>query len=980
MIAHKILKSLFLAFGIILATVSGAGEVLAQAGELITVRAIEAGASNRLTFYFRSDVGYQATVGEGQIVINFAEPMFIDFGSLSATALSYVSNPTFQNDGTLTTVTLDIVRGALVNHYKDGNRLIVDIAAPPAAQSASAGQTAPAVQTAEAEQPRSDETDTAPSPDAAATPLAAEVAQNTADQGADVSILLTSIQGDGDTLTMVFAWRYAVGAAVFNRAGYLWIVFDEAVDTDLAFVQPYLNDQIVSAQQARGPEQTTFRFALKDGLVANARRQDNTWLVQLGAAGSEEPLAAIALARQETADDSFRIFIPLQEPGPHLRIEDPDVGDVLDVIPVGSSGVGAATQRDFAQFQILKSAQGLVVARGSDQVVVTRFSNGVAIGSVIRLAISDSPLDNELALRAARRPDDLQPARLVDFEAWRMGGLIDYIDNQQALLLASASADASTINDRRWDMARFFLGHGMASEALAMLELMGEHDPEILTDPKYRAISGIALIYERDFEAAERQIAARELDAEQDIYLWRALVQEGLGNYEESLDLFERGREALQYYDEQKVSGFRISVVRSALAIGRFDTANWQISLLRRANLDDYQRAEVDYLEGRLLEEMGDTVEAMAYYMGVDEFANRKAAARARYALAISRLDRGEITADEAILEMERLRYSWRGDLFEQELLHRLGVLYLDKGSHRQGLETLRQAVASFPENNATRAMAAEMVKRFRELFLEGEADELPAITALALFYDYRELTPLGQEGDQMIRRLADRLVSVDLLKRAAELLEHQVRFRLVGAAQSLIAGRLAKIYLMDRNPDAALQIIRATRQQDMTDDILSERLLIEARALTELQRFEEAEVLLENASGDDVDSLLADIYWGSQNWDGVVNATRRILGERYNSAEPLDEGERQYLIRQVIAMSLAGRAADLALVKQQYEHLMQEGLLATAFDVITNPAEYSTVEIREAVRVTAAVDTFQSFMSSYRQEFLADRDENSLP
>ena len=64
----------------------------------------------------------------------------------------------------------------------------------------------------------------------------------------------------------------------------------------------------------------------------------------------------------------------------------------------------------------------------------------------------------------------------------------------------------------------------------------------------------------------------------------------------------------------------------------------------------------------------------------------------------------------------------------------------------------------------------------------------MPAIDALSLFYDFRDLTPIGRRGDEMIRKLADRLVSVDLLDQAAELLQHQVDNRLQGAARAQVA------------------------------------------------------------------------------------------------------------------------------------------------------------------------------------------------
>ena len=67
-----------------------------------------------------------------------------------------------------------------------------------------------------------------------------------------------------------------------------------------------------------------------------------------------------------------------------------------------------------------------------------------------------------------------------------------------------------------------------------------------------------------------------------------------------------------------------------------------------------------------------------------------------------------------------------------------------------------------------TRRIQDEAAATFDSLFLAGKGDALPAIDALALFYDFRELTPIGRRGDEMIRRLADRLVSVDLLDQAA--------------------------------------------------------------------------------------------------------------------------------------------------------------------------------------------------------------------
>ena len=136
-----------------------------------------------------------------------------------------------------------------------------------------------------------------------------------------------------------------------------------------------------------------------------------------------------------------------------------------------------------------------------------------------------------------------------------------------------------------------------------------------------------------------------------------------------------------------------------------------------------------------------------------------------------------------------------------------------------------------------TRRIQDEAAASFDALFLAGKGDAMPPIDALSLFYDFRELTPIGRRGDEMIRKLADRLVSVDLLDQAAELLQHQVDHRLQGAARAQVAARLAVIYLMDRKPDRALQALRATRTGDLPNELRNQRLLLEARALSDIGR-----------------------------------------------------------------------------------------------------------------------------------------------
>ena len=150
-----------------------------------------------------------------------------------------------------------------------------------------------------------------------------------------------------------------------------------------------------------------------------------------------------------------------------------------------------------------------------------------------------------------------------------------------------------------------------------------------------------------------------------------------------------------------------------------------------------------------------------------------------------------------------------------------------------------------------TRRIQDEAAAAFDSLFLGGKGDSLPAIDALSLFYDFRDLTPVGRRGDEMIRKLADRLVSVDLLDQAAELLQHQVDNRLQGAARAQVAVRLAVIYLMARKPDRAhAGAARDAASADLPNELRNQRLLIEARAQSDIGRPDVALEVIANLNG----------------------------------------------------------------------------------------------------------------------------------
>jgi hypothetical protein len=330
----------------------------------------------------------------------------------------------------------------------------------------------------------------------------------------------------------------------------------------------------------------------------------------------------------------------------------------------------------------------------------------------------------------------------------------------------------------------------------------------------------------------------------------------------------------------------------------------------------------------------------------------------------------GDLKRDDVISELETLTTIWRGDDTEIEALQVLARLYTEEGRYRDSFYVMRGAMAAHPNSDMTHRIQDEAAATFDSLFLAGRGDTLPAIDALALFYDFRELTPIGRRGDEMIRRLADRLVSVDLLDQAAALLQYQVDNRLEGAARAQVATRLAVIYLMNRKPDRALAVLRATRTADLANELRSQRLLLEARALSDIGRHDLALQVIENVRGREAIRLRSDIYWAASRWREAAEQIELMYGDRWKEWQPLNEVERADILRGEIGYALSEDALGLNRFREKYAAKMAQTPDAHAFDVVSAAIGTSGTEFGAIAHAAAAADTLDSFLRDMRARY----------
>jgi predicted negative regulator of RcsB-dependent stress response len=413
-----------------------------------------------------------------------------------------------------------------------------------------------------------------------------------------------------------------------------------------------------------------------------------------------------------------------------------------------------------------------------------------------------------------------------------------------------------------------------------------------------------------------------------------------------------------------------LEAMRSSLEVKDYSGAAKRSSDLDVIGIPSELKPALAVLRGRLAAALGHDKDALDAYKFAGRSSDRAAAAEAKLFEIMLRQKRDEISQAEVLRELETLSVTWRGDAIEVKTLQMMARIYADAGRYGEAFAAARTGTRLQPNSEPSRQAQDIAAALFAQLFLGPRGDDLPPVDALGMFYEYRELTPIGRRGDEMIRRLADRLVAVDLLDQASELLQYQVDKRLEGAARAQVAARLAMVYLTNRKPDRAISALRTTRIADLSGELRQQRLLLEARAQSDVGRHDLALDIISNISGREAVRLRSDIYWASRRWREASEQIELYYADRWRDFKPLNALEKSDVIRAVVGYALAEDGIGLARFREKYAPLMSGEADRAAFETASKPAAVNSAEFAQIAKLAASVDTLDGFLREMKTRF----------
>lgn len=773
----------------------------------------------------------------------------------------------------------------------------------------------------------------------------------------------------GATVRVVFPFEQDTPAAVFRRGNTVWMLFD----TPTVINEPGRGDDVLFdalvgdfAVEGMGGSQVV-RMELDGGRLATIGSEGRAWVLSLGDVllSATEPLI---LERRQGINGLNEVIVDLERPARVHQLRDPEVGDILEVVTAYPPARGIVRDLDYVDFSAPRTIHGFVVRPLHDEV-------SVRIEDRLAVVAADAGLILSAAQDVRFRTPVESRMSAMDLFPYIAANPQDFARKREAIILRTVEDEGRLLDRARLDLARFYLGNNFPHEALGILSVMrGELRQADLEPSVLITLAAANTLAGRTAEAL-LTLNSEILRDEADTMIWRTIARVQNADFEGArLDAIG-AEQAVNGYPNWVRARFHLAGIRAAISREDAALAARFLSRVDLAQLTRDQISEYELLTGMLDELNGRHAEALESY-GRVILADRRSSTAEAVLRTIQLLDRmGSLDLPRAVDTLGVQATIWRGDKVELDMVQTLADLQYRNGDYRDAFTLTREAAAFFPGSEVLSSLMTRAQGEFVALYLDGRADSLDPVEALSIYYDFRQLTPAGTQGDHMIRNLAQRLIKVDLLTQAAELLSYQVDHRLQGAARAQVAADLAIVHIANRDPAQALQVLYRTRLAGLPPGLERQRRVLEARALIDVNRNDLALDLLSSLSGRDTELLRIEALWKGQRYREAGELIELLY------APDLERGTlspiaRTNIVKAGVGYVLANDQIGLSRLRSRYSEAMSVTPEWPMFAFVTSNVEATGREFRDIAREIAAVDSLNAFLNAYREIYTA---ENAL-
>lgn len=780
---------------------------------------------------------------------------------------------------------------------------------------------------------------------------------------------LTSLQArptHSNVASLSFSWNIPVSLAVFKRGEQLWIVFDHPQVVDMEELRKDAGLLADNIFQFPHPGATIIRMTPKEHVKTFIRKEGLLWIVDLFTGDIPNKTKDMTIFTQYDGLKRAYLFVPTSTAGNVVAAIDPDVGDIITIATTSDIAHGVNNPYHYPEFDMLNSEQGLAFVIETPDIMLNRGNTGLTLKAPNR-GLNITP-DLEMLKRQQlfRQSGD----SLSNFDI-HVSPQILAKDFNSAItqlnqdIIAAAPEDK---NKARLELVKYYIAKGLGTNALKILHQLQNEKAAEATSDKFHALLGVSNFLTRRYDEAIANFGHGQLPMFSETVFWRTLASSAKEfKAEDNVILFSHVSLIRDYPQELKD---QIAIIGAETAIKANDDISAQnfIDVLKTStNRLKNRQPQIDYLIAKKFELQGYPRNAIKEYQRISRYEDLKFSSLARYDAAVLGEKFGAMSLDNAISELEKLRFAWSEINFKKDLLQNLARLYVKKRDYYNGLKTLQELEPLVDEEKKA-LITQKMVQWFEDIYANNQADDMSAVRSLALYQDFGWLAKLSPLRVDMTQKLADRLVAVDLLPRAQQLLLDLLKDKNLDIQErGKLGARLALIYLFEKKSPEALSILDATEDDNLPETLQAHRRVIRAKTLANLELTEEALLLLQDDYSKNAFLLKSEIFWNAQQWAEASDALKYLVDKPQKGTE-LSVEQIGYILDWATALKKAGKDTVLVRLRNKFQPFFVNTKYYSAFNILTNHLETDKIELKAIKNAVSDVQAFSNFAKNYNE------------
>lgn len=754
-------------------------------------------------------------------------------------------------------------------------------------------------------------------------------------------------------------------AAAFIRGKYLWIAFDQ--EKIFTFKEEAIFSSFAIVPSSAG---TVLRIKLEDGYNnAKLERKSKGWTLSITPENTDEWKKDLELTPEPLLEEDGFVIKGNFSTHEIITFEDPEFGENIKVIPVSSAGSRVINSKESVEYSIFKTVQGVAIGFSSDDAVLEKMDDYVKVAA-------DSSLDENIYVEANVFPGAID-------EYLNLPTILPYIDKNldildfnerkaQLIFEASIAEEDEEGFKRNLELAKFFFIHEFYHESADTLSFMKQRYPNLFAQSfPARSLKAVShtMTGEHNRASVEYDALMAYHDVRQiaELQIWNKYNEFSLGNNMRSIGFIPNMPYFLKLYSDDKYWPLAFAEIELALNANDLKLLEKLFKELRNPPEGVFANS-LKYYKANYYRKKGQINLARQYLLDLTykEDEDLLNSSRAEFDLIKLRVDQNDISKEEAIEALDSLRFKWRGDQLEYQILLQLASYYKDVGDIMNALRTYKYIRVSFSNRVSNFYVTSEMAKIFNEVFLPGGLGEkMDDFTLVALFFEFKELNPIGEKGDDIILDISKRLVKLDLLDNATDLLRHQIKFRLNGEKRVTVANNLAVILMMDGKPREAMLVLDETDNDNFNFQEYKYRLRLRAGSLIMLEEYDEALERIKDDDSKDAETLRRQILYRQSRWSDYADRVGNGFEDLVNRLGS-DDSAKQDILRLAISYYMLGMNDQLDMILNRIGDRDTE--LSDTISLMSTSS--IPVDIRN-LEESLNIDQMQDLLSKYKNQFL---------